>query len=72
MAKETGFKSGDHVSRHTSQGEMIGKVKRKLTAPVTIEGHYVAASEEHPEYLVVSDESGEGAAHKPGALKTSK
>jgi len=68
MAEETSFKSGDHVSWRTSQGEITGKVRRKLTAPMTSKGHYVAASEEHPEYLVVSDESGEEAAHKPGAL----
>ncbi len=30
------------------------------------------ASTDNPEYLVVSDESGEEAAHKPGALKKLK
>jgi len=69
MAKETTFKAGDLVSWNTPQGETTGKVKRKLTAPIAIKGHHVAASEDNPEYLVVSDESGEEAAHKPGALK---
>jgi hypothetical protein len=46
-----------------------GKVKKKLTAPCTIKGHEVAASQENPEYLVVSDQTGAEAAHKPGALK---
>jgi hypothetical protein len=44
-------------------------VRRKLTTPTTIKGHHVVASEENPEYLVVSDETGAEAAHKPGALK---
>jgi hypothetical protein len=33
-----------------------------------IKKHKVAASEEDPEYLVVSDKSGQEAAHKPEAL----
>jgi hypothetical protein len=45
-----------------------GTVKKKLTAPTDIKGHHVAASEENPEYLVVSDETGAEAAHKPSAL----
>lgn len=69
MTEETRFKTGDHVSWHTLQGETTGKVRRKLTAPFAIKGHHVAASEDNPEYLVVSDESGEEAAHKPRALK---
>jgi len=69
MAEDATFKAGDRVSWRTSQGETTGKVKRKLTAPLAIKGHHVAASEDNPEYLVVSDESGEEAAHKPSALK---
>ena len=72
MADERTFSPGDHVAWRTSQGETIGKVKRKLTAPIEIKGHHVAASAENPEYLVVSDESGEEAAHKPGALRKIK
>lgn len=68
MAEEADFEAGDHVSWRTSQGETTGRVRRKLTAPIAIKGHHVAASEANPEYLVVSDESGEEAAHKPGAL----
>ncbi len=62
------FKRGDHVEWKTPQGTTTGKIKRKLTAPIEIKGHYVAASKENLEYLVVSDASGEEAAHKPGAL----
>ena len=68
MAEETDFKAADRVSWRTSQGGTTGRVRRKLAAPITIKGHHVAASEANPEYLVVSDESGEEAAHKPRAL----
>jgi hypothetical protein len=43
--------------------------QKKLTSPTDIKGHHVAASEENPEYLVVSDETGAEAAHKPSALR---
>jgi hypothetical protein len=57
------------VEWHASQGAVRGTVKRKLTSPAEIKGHHVAASEENPEYLVVSDETGAEAAHKPSALR---
>ncbi|HEY8600288.1 MAG TPA: DUF2945 domain-containing protein [Thermomicrobiales bacterium] len=66
------FSVGDHVSWQTSQGRTTGVITRKLTAPMAIKGHHVAASHENPEYLVVSDESGAEAAHKPGALQKIK
>ncbi|MFN8492779.1 MAG: DUF2945 domain-containing protein [Caldilineaceae bacterium] len=43
-------------------------MKQKLTSPIDIKGHHVAASAENPQYLVVSDSSGEETAHKPEAL----
>lgn len=63
------FKAGDKVEWQSSQGAVRGTVKKKLTAPTEIKGHHVAASAENPEYLVVSDETGAEAAHKPSALK---
>lgn len=63
------LKKGERVSWNTSQGRTVGKVKRKLTAPTTIKGHKVAASNENPEYLVQSEKSGDVAAHKPSALR---
>jgi hypothetical protein len=63
------FKAGDKVEWHAAQGAVRGTVKKKLTAPTDIKGHHVAASEDNPEYLVVSDETGAEAAHKPSALK---
>ncbi|MBD1861355.1 MULTISPECIES: DUF2945 domain-containing protein [Trichocoleus] len=63
------FKQGDSVEWKTSQGTTQGEVKQKLTAPTEIKGHHVAASQEHPEYLVESEKTGKQAAHKPEALK---
>lgn len=62
-------KKGDEVSWNTSQGETHGKVEEKLTSPIDIKGHHVAASKDNPEFLVKSDKSGKEAAHKPEELK---
>ena len=66
MAKQ--LKSGDKVSWSSHGGTAKGKVVRKVTSPMTIKGHKVAASKDNPEYLV---ETGEGkqAAHKAGSLR---
>ena len=66
---EMTFKAGDPVKWEHSQGTTEGKVVRKLTKPVSIKGHKVAASPDNPEYLVESDKTGARAAHKPDALK---
>ena len=63
------FKAGDHVQWETAQGTTTGKVVRKLTGPMEIKGHHVAASEDEPQYLVESASTGAQAAHKPEALK---
>jgi hypothetical protein len=67
MADE--FKVGDKVEWHSSQGPVRGTIKKRLTSHTTIKTHEVAASPEHPEYLVVSDKTGAEAAHKGSALK---
>ena len=61
------FKAGDKVGWDSSGGHSTGKVVKKLTSPMTIKGHKVAASKDNPEYLVETDE-GTQAAHKPEAL----
>ena len=71
MAMTDAFKVGDKVQWHSSQGTVHGTIKKKLTAPVEIKVHHVAASPAHPEYLVVSDSTGAQAAHKPEALTKS-
>jgi hypothetical protein len=64
------LKKGDKVTWDTSQGETHGEVEKKLTSPMDIKGHHVAASDDNPEYLVKSDKSGKEAAHKPDELTT--
>jgi hypothetical protein len=69
MNMSSEFKPGDKVEWHASQGPVRGTVRHKLTAPTYIKGHQVAASPDHPEYLVVSDKTGAEAAHNASALK---
>ena len=66
MSKE--LHKGDNVEWDSSGGHSTGKVVRKLTSPMTIKGHKVAASKDNPEYLVETAE-GKQAAHKAKALK---
>ncbi len=66
------LKPGDKVEWDTPQGKTEGEVKEKLTKPIDIKKHHVAASPDNPEYLVESDKSGKEAAHKPEELRKSK
>ncbi|MCY7280752.1 MAG: DUF2945 domain-containing protein [Sphingomonas bacterium] len=61
------LKAGDKVGWDSSGGHSTGRVVKKLTSPMKIKGHKVAASTDNPEYLVETDE-GKRAAHKPEAL----
>jgi Hypervirulence associated proteins TUDOR domain len=63
------LKKGDKVSWKSSQGTIQGKIQKKVTKPMEIKGHHVAASADNPEYVVNSDKTGEIAAHKAGSLK---
>lgn len=67
MAQE--FKQGDKVRWNTPQGKTTGKVQKKITERMKIKDYQVDASEDEPQYLVKSDQSGEEAAHKPDALE---
>lgn len=69
MSEEQVFKAGDEVEWDTPQGPTHGVVVRKLSAPMQIGGHKVAASPDNPEYLVKSERTGKEAAHRPGALR---
>lgn len=62
------LKAGDRVSWSSHGGTAKGKVIKKVTAPMTIKGHKVAASRDNPEYLVETDE-GKRAAHKAESLE---
>lgn len=66
------LKTGDNVRWNSTQGEVKGKIKKKLTSPMNIKGHHVAASPDNVQYLVESASSGKVAAHKPTALKRVK
>lgn len=68
MSETKSFKAGDKVSWKSSGGTAHGKVVKKLTSPMDIKGHHVAASKDNPEYLVETQD-GAQAAHKPGALR---
>ena len=63
------LRKGDKVEWHSSQGMVHGTVLKKLTEPIDIKGHHVAASPADPQYLVQSDKTGAEAAHKADALK---
>ncbi len=62
------FKAGDKVSWDSAQGKVVGSVKKKLTAPMDVKTHHVAASPDNPQLLVQSAGTGKVAAHKPEAL----
>jgi len=59
-------KSGDRVS-WKSRRRAHGKIFRKVTAPMRMKGHKVAASPDNPEFLVETAE-GKRAAYKADAL----
>lgn len=71
MATDDELKPGDKVEWNSAGKTVEGTVKKRLTSEIEIKGHTVAASEDNPEYLVVSDKTGKEAAHKPSALKKS-
>ena len=60
---------GDRVEWDSRNGKTEGKVVKKLTEPMEIKGHHVAASKDNPEYLVESEKTGKQAAHKPDSLE---
>ena len=62
------FKAGDQVSWNSAQGKVTGTIRKKLTLPMEIKTHHVAASPGNPQLLVKSADTGQVAAHKPAAL----
>ncbi len=62
------FRIGDSVEWNGPRGRVRGKIKRRLTARTKIKERDVDASEEDPQYLVASDDTGEEAAYKPDSL----
>ena len=64
-----GVKSGDRVKWGSSQGEITGRVTKKVTTDTTIKGHTAKATKDDPQFVVKSDKTGAQAVHKPDALK---
>jgi hypothetical protein len=61
-------KTGTKVAWSSHGGEARGKVVKKVTSPISVKGHKVAASKDSPQFIVETDE-GEQAAHKPNVLR---
>jgi hypothetical protein len=66
------FKRGDRVEWTFRGRPVAGKVRRKLTKRTEIGGRPVAASEEDPRYVVVTDKSGKETTRRPAALRRLK
>lgn len=67
MAKDE-FDKGDKVEWKTHGNTTEGTVEEKITSETEAAGRKVKASEDDPQYRVVSDKSGKDAVHKPDAL----
>ena len=63
------FQPGDKVEWHAAQGAVRGTVKKKLTSPIEIKGHHVAASEENARgHLVITAPTGGSAGVMPAIV----
>jgi hypothetical protein len=63
------FKRGDRVQWNFRGRPVAGKVRRKLTKRTEIGGRPVAASQDDPRYVVVSDASGKETTRRSAALR---
>lgn len=59
---------GDDVTWKTHGTTTSGTVEKEITSDTEEAGRTVRASEDDPQYLVTSDESGKQAVHKASAL----
>lgn len=64
------FHKGDRVTWKSHGGTAEGIVQEKITKDTEAAGRTVRASQEDPQYLVLSDAGGD-AVHKPSALTRS-
>ncbi|MFC7402122.1 DUF2945 domain-containing protein [Citricoccus sp. GCM10030269] len=62
------FSVGDRVMWMSEAGEVSGRITRAHTADFDYNGHIREASEDHPQYEVVSDATGHEAAHRGECL----
>jgi hypothetical protein len=63
------LKVGDRVSWSTSQGRTRGTVEERRTKDFEFDGQKFTASDDEPAFIVKSEKSGKGAAHKGSALR---
>lgn len=66
------FSKGDKVTWQSHGSTATGTVEEKITSDTTTAGRKVRASNDEPQYRVVSDKSGGDAVHKPEALTKRK
>ena len=62
------FDKGDKVTWQSHGNTVKGTVEEKITSDTEAAGRTVRASEDDPQYRVVSDKSGNDAVHKPESL----
>lgn len=62
-------KKGDHVSWNTPQGETEGEVTERKTEDFELYGRHRKASDDDPQVIVESDESGKEAAHEESSVE---
>jgi hypothetical protein len=63
---------GTSVEWNTPQGLTHGRIVEKRITDFELDGHTHRASEDEPQYVVESAESGARAAHKASALTVKK
>lgn len=59
---------GDKVSRSSHGHEVDGTLVEEITEETDAAGRHVVASEDEPQFRVVSQKSGKDAVHKPEVL----
>lgn len=67
--RQHSFSKGDQVKWQSHGSTAEGTVEEKITADTTAAKRTVRASKDDPQYRVRSAKSGNGAVHKPEALK---
>jgi hypothetical protein len=66
------LKVGDHVTWNSEAGHVNGAIIKKHTRDIAYEGHTHHASEDEPQYEIMSDRSDHIALHKAAALRRTK
>jgi hypothetical protein len=62
------FKRGDHVEWNSEAGRVRGTIQKNVTSQIVFKGSKRHASQEEPQYIIKSDQTGHLAIHKGSAL----